>query len=94
MPNPESGTVTTDINKAVKESKSGKIEYRVDSAGIVHVAIGKVSFDNDKLLENFNAVLKSLKAAKPSSVKGTYIKNMHLSTSMGPSIQIDTSSLS
>lgn len=88
MPNPKSGTVTTDINKAVAEAKAGRVEYRVDSTGIVHLGIGKVSFGADKLMQNFAAVAASIKANKPSSVKSGYIKAVHLSTTMGPSITI------
>lgn len=94
MPNPKSGTVTTDLNKAVTESKAGRVEYRVDSTGIVHLGIGKVSFGADKLQNNAQAVLASLKSNKPSSVKGNYIKAVHLTTTMGPSILVDTSSVS
>lgn len=89
MPNPKSGTVTTDIDRAVAEAKAGRVEYRVDSTGIVHLGVGKVSFDSPKLLENVNAVLASIKANKPQSVKGTYIQAVHLTTSMGPSIVVD-----
>ncbi len=92
MPNPKSGTVTTDVAKAVKEAKAGRVEYRVDSTGIVHLGIGKVSFDKAKLLENAQAVLTSVKTNKPSSVKGIYVKTIHLTSSMGPSISVDTSS--
>jgi large subunit ribosomal protein L1 len=91
MPNPKSGTVTTDIVKAVGESKAGRIEYRVDSTGIVHLGIGKVSFGKDKLMENFQAVAASIKGNKPGSVKDNYIKSLHITTSMGPSIAILTS---
>jgi len=87
MPNPKSGTVTTDIAKAVKEAKAGRVEYRVDSAGIIHLGIGKVSFGAAKLGNNANAVIEAIKAAKPASLKGTYIKNAHVSTTMGPSIK-------
>lgn len=86
MPNPKSGTVTTDVNKAVAEAKAGRVEFRVDSTGIVHLAIGKVSFGGVKLLENANAVMASIKSAKPNTVKGTYIKAVHVTTTMGPSI--------
>ena len=89
MPNPKSGTVTTDINKAVAEAKAGRVEFRVDSTGIVHLAIGKVSFGGVKLLENASAVIASVKGAKPNSVKGTYIKAVHVTTSMGPSITVN-----
>lgn len=88
MPNPKSGTVTTDIVKAVGESKAGRIEYRVDSTGIIHLGIGKVSFGKDKLMENFQAVAASIKGNKPGSVKENYIKSVHITTSMGPSIAI------
>lgn len=90
MPNPKSGTVTNDVAKAVQEAKAGRVEYRVDSTGIVHLAIGKVSFDTAKLEENARAVLSSIKADKPASVKGTYIKAIHAATTMGPSIAIET----
>jgi len=93
MPNPKSGTVTTDVAKAVKEAKAGRVEYRVDSTGIVHLGVGKVSFGKDKLEENARAVLTSLKANKPASVKGTYVKAIHMATTMGPSITIATSEL-
>lgn len=93
MPNPKSGTVTTDIAKAVNEAKAGRVEYRVDSTGIVHVAVGKVSFGAKKLEENARAVLTNLKGNKPNSVKGTYVKAIHLATTMGPSITIDNSEL-
>ncbi|HSX35091.1 MAG TPA: 50S ribosomal protein L1 [Candidatus Saccharimonadales bacterium] len=93
MPNPKSGTVTNDIAKAVNEAKAGRVEYRVDSTGIVHVAIGKVSFGAKKLEENARAVLTNLKGNKPNSVKGTYVKAIHLATTMGPSITIDNSEL-
>jgi large subunit ribosomal protein L1 len=91
MPNPKSGTVTTDVAKAVKEAKAGRVEFRVDSTGIVHLSVGKVSFGGAKLLENVNAVMNSIKAAKPQSIKGTYIKAIHLTTSMGPSIRVSLS---
>jgi large subunit ribosomal protein L1 len=90
MPNPKSGTVTTDVAKAVQEAKAGRVEYRVDSTGIVHLPIGKVSFGSEKLLENANAVLTSIKSAKPNTVKGTYIKAVHVTTTMGPSIQVSS----
>ncbi len=93
MPNPKSGTVTTNISKAISESKSGRVEYRVDSTGIVHLGVGKVSFTVVQLLENLNAVLMSIKANKPSSVKNAYIKSVHITTSMGPSIAVDLSSI-
>ena len=88
MPNPKSGTVTTDIAKAVKEAKAGRVEYRLDQAGIVHLAIGKASFGPEKLLQNAEAVLASIRAAKPTSVKGVYIKSTYLTSTMGPSIRV------
>jgi large subunit ribosomal protein L1 len=93
MPNPKSGTVTTDVAKAVAEAKAGRVEYRVDTTGIVHLGIGKASFTQAQLLENLQAVLASIKANKPGSVKGTYFKAIHLTTSMGPSITIDLSAI-
>ena len=93
MPNPKSGTVTPDVAKAVEEAKAGRVEYRVDSTGIVHVGIGKVSFGSAKVEENAKAILASLKAAKPSSLKGNYVKSIYITTSMGPSIAVDNSEL-
>jgi large subunit ribosomal protein L1 len=87
MPNPKSGTVTTDVTKAVKEAKAGRVEYRVDSAGIVHLGIGKVSFGPVKLAANAKVVIDAIKAAKPASLKGSYIKSSHVSSTMGPSIK-------
>lgn len=89
MPNPKAGTVTTDIEKAVKEAKAGKIEYRVDKQAIVHVGLGKVSFGADKLMENINAFTESLKSQKPTSIKGQYVKSVYMTTSMGPSILVE-----
>lgn len=91
MPNPKSGTVTTDIDKAVAEAKAGKVEYRVDQAGIVHLGIGKVSFGEQKMKQNLDAVIASIKNAKPQSTKGSYIKSAYLSTTMGPSVKIELS---
>lgn len=89
MPNPKAGTVATDIEKAVKEAKAGKIEYRVDKQAIVHVGLGKVSFGADKLMENINAFTESLKSQKPASIKGQYVKSVYMTTSMGPSILVE-----
>ena len=89
MPNPKSGTVTTDVNKAVAEAKAGRVEFRVDSTGIVHLAIGKVSFGSKKLLDNASAVMANIKSAKPQSVKGNYLKTVHVTTTMGPSIPVN-----
>ena len=89
MPNPKAGTVTQDVEKAVKEAKAGKIEYRVDKQSIVHIGVGKVSFGTEKLLTNANAFFESLKSQKPASLKGTYVKSVYITTTMGPSIQIE-----
>lgn len=89
MPNPKSGTVTTDVAKAVNEAKAGRVEYRVDSTGIVHLGIGKVSFSEAQLNDNLQAVFASIRSNKPNSLKGTYVKVIHLSTTMGPSISVD-----
>ena len=89
MPNPKAGTVTMDVEKAVKESKAGKVEYRVDKQSIVHIGLGKVSFGADKLLENANTFFDSLKSQKPASLKGTYVKSVFITTTMGPSIEIE-----
>ncbi len=89
MPNPKAGTVTADVEKAVKESKAGKVEYRVDKQAIVHISVGKLSFGVDKLLRNANAFFDSLKAQKPASLKGSYVKSVYLATTMGPSIAVE-----
>jgi large subunit ribosomal protein L1 len=93
MPNPKSGTVTTDVAKAVSEAKAGRVEYRVDSTGIVHIGVGKVSFGADKLTQNVRAVFASIKNNKPASIKSTYVKSVHLTTSMGPSIKVEPSEI-
>ena len=89
MPNPKAGTVTMDVEKAVKESKAGKVEYRVDKQAIVHIGVGKVSFGVDKLLENAEAFFDSLKNQKPAPLKGSYVKSVFITTTMGPSIEIE-----
>ena len=89
MPNPKAGTVTMDVEKAVKESKAGKVEYRVDKQAIVHIGLGKVSFGADKLMENATAFFESLKAQKPASLKGSYVKSVFITTTMGPSINTE-----
>ena len=93
MPNPKSGTVAVDVSKATKEAKAGKVEYRVDKQAIVHLSVGKVSFGADKLYENTKAVITSLQNAKPSSIKGTYLKSASITTTMGPGIKIEASSI-
>ncbi|CAG0935122.1 50S ribosomal protein L1 [Geobacter sp.] len=89
MPNPKVGTVTFDVGRAVKESKAGKVEFRVEKAGIVHAPVGKASFDADKLKENLLALVEALVKAKPSAAKGTYIKKISLSSTMGPGLNLD-----
>ena len=89
MPNPKTGTVNPDIAKAVKEIKAGKVEYRVDKQGNINVSIGRVSFATEKLAENFKALKDALMKAKPSTVKGAYIKNVTVSSTMGPGVKVD-----
>ncbi|MCK4667868.1 50S ribosomal protein L1 [Candidatus Dependentiae bacterium] len=89
MPNPKSGTVAKDIEKAVKEFKSGKLEYRVDKTSIIHVPVGKVAFDEAQLLDNLKAIFYAIVRAKPASAKGQYIKSVFITSTMGPSIKVD-----
>lgn len=93
MPNPKTGTVTMDIGKAVREIKAGKLEFRVDKAGIIHVAVGKASFGPEQLIENAKAVLMSVLRAKPASAKGNYVRGVTVSTTMGPGIKVDLSQI-
>ncbi|MCS0674595.1 50S ribosomal protein L1 [Cytobacillus firmus] len=93
MPNPKTGTVTFDVQKAVNEIKAGKVEYRVDKAGNIHVPIGKVSFEDEKLVENFNTIFDTMMKVKPSAAKGTYMKNVSVTSTMGPGIKVDPSSV-
>lgn len=93
MPNPKAGTVTTDIAKAIKEAKAGKIEYRLDKTNIIHCPIGKASFGAEKLFENFDALMTAIVRAKPESSKGQYIKSCVLSSTMGPGIKINPGKL-
>jgi large subunit ribosomal protein L1 len=90
MPNPKTGTVTFDVTKAVQEIKAGKVEYRADKTGIIHAPIGKVSFDDSKLAENLEAIYDVVLKAKPSSAKGTYIKSLNVTTTMGPAVKVDS----
>ncbi|WP_019420684.1 50S ribosomal protein L1 [Paenibacillus sp. OSY-SE] len=90
MPNPKAGTVTFDVSKAIQEIKAGKIEYRLDKAGQIHAPIGKVSFDADKLHDNFKALIDALNRAKPAAAKGVYMKNIAVSSTMGPAARVET----
>ena len=90
MPNPKAGTVTMDVTKAVNDIKAGKIEYRLDKANIIHVPVGKVSFDEAKLQENFDALMEAIVKAKPSALKGQYLKSITLTTTMGPGVKVST----
>jgi len=89
MPNPKSGTVTFDVTKAVNEIKAGKVEYRLDKTNIVHVTIGKISFDNEKITDNLNALMEALVKAKPASAKGTYLRSVTLTSTMSPGIKLN-----
>ena len=89
MPNPKSGTVTFDLDRAIKEIKAGKVGYRVDKTAIIHVAIGKVSFGTEKLADNFKTLMEAVVKAKPSAAKGTYLKNVVVTSTMGPSVKIN-----
>jgi large subunit ribosomal protein L1 len=93
MPNPKTGTVTFDVTKAVNEIKAGKVEYRVDKAGNIHVPIGKTSFENEKLVENFTTIFETMLKVKPSAAKGTYMKNVTVASTMGPGVKVDPSSV-
>jgi large subunit ribosomal protein L1 len=93
MPNPKVGTVTMDLARAIKEQKAGKVEFRVEKAGIVHVPFGKASFDPEKLKANFNAIMEIIYKAKPQTAKGVYVKNVTVSTTMGPGIKVDLAEL-
>ncbi len=94
MPNPKLGTVTADIATAVKNAKSGQVEYRVEKAGIVHVGVGKISFSESDLQKNAQTLIDSVLKAKPSGVKGAYLKKIHVSSTMGPSLKVDISTIS
>ena len=89
MPNPKTGTVTFDVKKAIADAKAGKVEYRADKQGIIHVPLGKMSFSEDDLVKNFAAVADAVIKAKPAATKGTYVKSVYLTTTMGPSIKVD-----
>lgn len=89
MPNPKSGTVTFDVGKAVNEIKAGKVEYRLDKTNIIHVPIGKISFGKEKIMDNFNTIMEAIIKAKPAAAKGTYLKSVTLTSTMGPGIKIN-----
>jgi large subunit ribosomal protein L1 len=91
MPNPKTGTVTMDVAKAVQEIKAGKVEFRVDKAGVVHAPVGKISFEADRLVANAHALMESIVKAKPSAAKGKYLRSVTMSSTMGPGVAIDTS---
>ena len=89
MPNPKSGTVTMDVTKAIKDIKAGKVEYRLDKTAIIHCPIGKVSFGTEKLNENLTALMEAINKAKPAAAKGTYVRSLYLSSTMGPSVRVN-----
>ncbi len=93
MPNPKAGTVTMDVTKAINDIKAGKIEYRLDKTNIVHVPVGKVSFSEEKLQENFNAIMDAIMKAKPSAVKGQYLRSVTLASTMGPGVKVNVAKL-
>ena len=93
MPNPKTGTVTLDVAKAVKDAKAGKVEFRADKQGMIHCPIGKVQFSNEDLVKNYGTLVDAVLRAKPASAKGTYVKSIYLTTTMGPSIKIDSKNL-
>ncbi len=94
MPNPKTGTVTMDVTTAIRETKAGKVEFRVDKTGVIHVPVGKVSFDSDKIVENAQMLIDAVVKAKPSTAKGKYVKKINITTTMGPGILLDAAALS
>jgi large subunit ribosomal protein L1 len=90
MPNPKTGTVTFDVAKAIQEIKAGKVEFRVDKTAIIHVPVGKISFSADQLTDNASAIINAVRKAKPAAAKGKYVRSIYISSTMSPSVQIDT----
>ena len=93
MPNPKAGTVTMDVTKAIDDIKAGKIEYRLDKANIIHVPVGKASFTEEQLVENFNALMGAINKVKPAAVKGAYLKSVTLTSTMGPGVKVNPTKL-
>ena len=93
MPNPKAGTVTMDVTKAIKEIKAGKIEYRLDKTNIIHVPVGKASFTEEQLADNFQTLMDAINKAKPSTVKGAYLKSVTLTSTMGPGVKLNVAKL-
>ena len=93
MPNPKSGTVTFEVEKAIREIKAGKLEFRVDKTAIIHVGVGKLSFKEEKLVENATALLQAVMRAKPGTAKGRFLKSVYMSSTMGPSVRIDPAAI-
>jgi large subunit ribosomal protein L1 len=93
MPNPKAGTITFDLDRAIREVKAGRVEFKVDKAGIVHVAVGKVSFDADQLVANLATLVDAINRAKPSGAKGTYLRTLTIASTMGPGVRVDIPSV-
>ena len=93
MPNPKAGTVTMDVTKAINDIKAGKVEYRLDKTNIIHVPVGKASFEEDKLADNFQTLIDAIMKAKPSAVKGAYLKSVTLTSTMGPGVKLNVAKL-
>lgn len=94
MPNPKTGTVTMDVTTAIRETKAGKVEFRVDKTGVIHVPVGKVSFDPEKIVENAHMLIEAVVKAKPSTAKGKYVRKINVAATMGPGVLLDAAALS